>query len=415
MGSDHSKSMGRKGQLLELPLGAVLRDRYVVESLLGQGMSARVYRCRDTMLGNLLIALKVYPPDIISDKVSAGRVNRELLSSYGIDHPNVARFYECIRTEGFIGMVMEYVPGHDLELLLTSGAEFSLLEVTHILHQIILGLAAIHSAGVLHRDLKPGNIMLSANGAVKITDFGLAKKDVFGGGEVEPETTDGGDAVGTPMYVAPEFLEHGVCDFRSDIYALGIIAYELATGEEPYPFVNMYQFVEAKIHSKPLPPHQVNPQCPPELSLLIMKMMASNPEDRFQTARELDECFIAFRRRLRVSEASATKMSRSFEGLTEEEKRSAVPEDESISSASRGRKLHQQPEAVHQEPDVLQSLLDVWTDIPAFLAKNAAVVIVTVILFGIIIALIIAIAKGNGQAEVESTRQILDQVMTWGQ
>src|SRR5690554_5416034 len=129
----NSKAFASAELLTKLKTGQVIKDRYLVEDFIGNGTSARVYRCRDMMLGNLQVAFKVYSAAVIDDKTTEARVNREILSSFGVDHPNIARFYDCIRTDEFIGMVMEYVEGKTLQQLLEEGEVMSLMEVLHLL------------------------------------------------------------------------------------------------------------------------------------------------------------------------------------------------------------------------------------------------------------------------------------------
>lgn len=278
-----------------IPPGTVIRDRYVVEEYLGSGTSASVYKCHDKMLGNLPVALKAFPAEILEDKGHSQRLLRELQTNFGVDHENIARFYDCIRTESIICLVMEYVNGGDLEEFIKTDRKITYNQLKFILTQISAGLTAIHEKSIIHRDLKLTNILVTSTNLIKITDFGLARINQLSRKTVDGRlknqdslATETGDVVGTPLYLAPEYLESDKFDQRSDIYAFGVVGYELLTGTEPYVMDgSFFQFIEKKISQDPVPPHEINPDCPEDLSFVIMRALKRDPAERFQTARVL--------------------------------------------------------------------------------------------------------------------------------
>ncbi len=279
--------------------GDMMWDRYEVVELLGEGASAIVYKCYDRDLSDLAVAVKVFPANVAEDDVSAQRINRELRTSFSVDHPNVARFYNCLRDEKHIALVMEFIEGGTLDnYIIKQGGKLSITETRFILLQIAEGLNAIHAVGTVHRDLKPANVLISNDGGVKITDFGLAKgalglpeqkvkvEELSGDSNAEQllRTTSAGDCVGTPLYLSPEYLEHGYIDERSDIYALGIIAYEMYAGFEPFESKSFVKLVSEKIHGECPTLKEIIPSCPQDFSDIIQMAMSKDPEERYQYA-----------------------------------------------------------------------------------------------------------------------------------
>lgn len=289
------------GPMVVLPRGSIVEGRYEVIEYLGSGASASVYKCVDTLLGNLEVALKVLPSSVVDNQIAIKRLQRELLTNFDFDHPNIARFYECVRGDHFIGFVMEYVSGGSLADVFESGKRFTADETRIILTQIARALEVIHGAGVVHRDLKLENILFSENGTVKVTDFGLAREasafeESLAEEEGKPsigilssaayrrsETLTNGVA-GSPLYLAPEYISAGTISVQSDIYAVGVIGYQLLTGVEPYQFDDILDMFKAKLREPPKPALEVCPTCSPALAAIVERAMAVNPEDRFQDA-----------------------------------------------------------------------------------------------------------------------------------
>ena len=267
--------------LSSLQPGTVIAGRYEVVKCLGAGSMGLVYACRHRELAGHLVAVKVLFPEVARDEVAAARFRNEIVASYGVSHPNVVRAYEYFRDGELVAYTMEYVGGGDLADRLNEGA-LPLEDVISYLGQIASGVQAIHDAGIVHRDLKPENILITPQGDVKITDFGIAR---MGHG---PKLTEHGGVVGTIDYVSPEYLEKGQVDARSDIYALGVLGYEMITGESPFRGDSVIATMTMRLKTDPPEPSSLRSECPPQLDKIILKALARIPEDRYQ--RSVDIC-----------------------------------------------------------------------------------------------------------------------------
>ena len=275
----------------------IIADRYKVIRQLGAGGYGRVFACEDLKIGGTLVAVKLFPPHLSRDKVACARIQRELRAAFRVNHDNVVRFYEPIREGDIFGYAMELVEGGPLcsATAETSGKNAKERYVLEIMCQVCSGLSAIHREGLVHRDLKPENVMLSKDGFVKISDFGLAKPiqsalaalpvDLSTLPEGSPsQLTMMGDVVGTAEYISPEYLRTGKCDARADIYAAGVIAYELVTGRLPYKEKDLRTLMHRKMEEDVKPPYRINPYCPPKLSEMICLALNRNPALRYYSA-----------------------------------------------------------------------------------------------------------------------------------
>lgn len=268
--------------LISLQPGTVIAGRYEVVKCLGAGSMGLVYACRHRELSGHLVAVKVLFPEVAQDKIAAARFRNEIFASYGVSHPNVVRAYEFIRDGDLVAYTMEYVGGGDLaDRLGRPDRQIPIAEAVRILSQMCLGVQAIHDAGIVHRDLKPENILLSKDGSVKIADFGIAR---CGHG---PKLTEHGGVVGTIDYVCPEYMLNSQVDWRSDIYAIGILGYEMITGESPFRADSVYATMTKRLKSDPPPPSSVRPECPAELDRMVARAMQRDPELRYQSALEM--------------------------------------------------------------------------------------------------------------------------------
>jgi serine/threonine-protein kinase len=203
----------------------VLDARYRIIALLGRGGMGEVYRADDLKLGNA-VALKFLPPSLERDIGLLDRFHAEVRNARQIAHPNVCRVYDIGEIDGRHYFTMEYIDGEDLASLLRRIGRLPHDKAVELGHQLCAGLAAAHDVGLLHRDLKPANIMIDGRGRARITDFGLALRADEAGAVKE--------FAGTPAYMAPEQLSGGAASVRSDIYALGLILYEMFTGKRPF-------------------------------------------------------------------------------------------------------------------------------------------------------------------------------------
>lgn len=272
MGDDH---------LISLQPGTVLGGKYEVVKCLGSGSMGLVYACRHRELQGHMVAVKVLFPEVAQDKVAAARFRNEIFASYGVSHPNVVRAYEYLRDGDLIAYTMEYVGGGDLAERLSRQERMPISEIVRLLSQMAAGVQAIHDAGIVHRDLKPENILLTKEGNVKIADFGIARN------RHGPKLTEHGGVVGTIDYVAPEYMLRSQVDWRSDIYALGILAYEMITGEAPFRGDSVYATMTKRLKTDPDPPSKIRQDCPTVLDTIVFKAMHRDPQHRYQAAMEI--------------------------------------------------------------------------------------------------------------------------------
>ncbi|HTS03588.1 MAG TPA: serine/threonine-protein kinase, partial [Thermoanaerobaculia bacterium] len=207
------------------PPGAMLGERYRIVGLLGKGGMGEVYRADDLKLGQA-VALKFIPKAVSGDESMLARFHAEVRLARQVSHPNVCRIYDIGEVEGRHFLSMEYVDGEDLASLLKRIGHLPVDKTVDIARQLCAGLHAAHEKGVLHRDLKPANVMLDGRGRVRITDFGLAI--------AAEEAANVGELSGTPAYMAPEQLQGKPASVKSDLYALGLVLYEVATGKRAF-------------------------------------------------------------------------------------------------------------------------------------------------------------------------------------
>jgi TolB-like protein/Tfp pilus assembly protein PilF/tRNA A-37 threonylcarbamoyl transferase component Bud32 len=264
----------------ELTTGSNFAARYQVIEELGKGGMGRVYKVFDTDIKEK-VALKLLKPEIASDKETIERFSNELKYARKISHRNVCRMYDLGKSEGTYFITMEYVQGEDLKSMIRMAAGLSIGAVLSIGKQVCDGLAEAHSLGVVHRDLKPQNIMIDKGGNAKIMDFGIARSIR------EKGITGPSVLIGTPEYMSPEQAEAKEVDYRSDIYSLGIILYEMATGRVPFEGDTALSIAMKHKGEAPKNPKQFNPNIPDDLSSVILKCLEKNKADRYQTAAEV--------------------------------------------------------------------------------------------------------------------------------
>jgi serine/threonine protein kinase len=283
---------------ITLQPGTVLGGKYEVVKCLGKGSMGLVYACRHRELQGQIVAVKVLFPEVAQDKVSSARFKNEILASYGVSHPNVVRAYEYLTDRDLVAYTMEFVGGGDLAERLAQDERMPIAEIVRLLAQMAAGCQAIHDAGIVHRDLKPENILLTKEGNVKIADFGIARN------RHGPKLTEHGGVVGTIDYVAPEYMLKSQVDWRSDIYALGILAFEMVTGEAPFRGESVYATMTKRLKTDPELPSKLRPECPKELDVIILKAMQRDPENRYQASIDMFYDLQSLASKLGVSGAS---------------------------------------------------------------------------------------------------------------
>jgi len=276
-----STHLTSESALVGLTLG-----HYRITEKIGAGGMGEVYRARDEHLDRE-VAIKVLPPGTLTDDHSRKRFHKEAVALSRLNHPNIATVFDFDTQQGIDFLVMEYIPGVSLNEKLAAGP-LPEKEVLRLGVQLAEGLSAAHEQGVVHRDLKPGNLRLTGDARLKILDFGLAKlrHAVAESGATESLTETQATA-GTVPYMAPEQLLGGEIDARTDIHAAGAVLYEMATGRRPFAEVERLQLVGAILHKTPPLPSTLHSVVSAELDRIIGKCLEKEPENRYQLAREL--------------------------------------------------------------------------------------------------------------------------------
>ena len=259
--------------------GTVLHQRYELTERIAVGGMGEVWKARDRTL-NRIVAAKVLREDLVGDDVSLARLRTEARNSGGVFHPNVALLLDYGEQAGSGFLVMEYVEGEPLSQVLTRERTLPPARLLPILRQCARALHAAHEVGVVHRDVKPSNILLTPDGQVKLTDFGISL------GVDQPAMTAAGMVMGTAQYLPPELAMGRPASPAGDIYALGIVAYESLAGQRPYTGANQVDIAFAHV-TQPLPP--LPPDVPAPVARLVGQMLAKDPADRPSSAAELAE------------------------------------------------------------------------------------------------------------------------------
>ncbi len=256
-----------------------LGGRYTLGDRIASGGMGDVYQARDDVLERV-VAVKILRPDTSEEEVFARRFRSEALYTANLSHANIATVYDYGEDDSVAYLVMELVPGEPLSALVRREGAMDPARVRSIIGQAALALGAAHEAGVVHRDVKPANILITPDGTVKLTDFGIARA-VDGSGE-----TLTGEVLGTPHYLSPEQALGDSASGASDLYALGVVAHEMLTGRRPFDKNTPVATALAQVNDPPppLPPH-----VPDELRSLIEQCLSKKPEDRPRSARELGE------------------------------------------------------------------------------------------------------------------------------
>jgi len=269
-------------QSASINTGADFGPRYHVESLLGSGGMGKVYKARDRELERI-VAIKVLRPDLMTDSMALQRFKHELLLASSISHPNILRIHDLGEYKGIKFISMAYVDGGDLTQVLRKEGRLPLDRVLNIMRQLAAALAAAHGVNVVHRDLKPQNILMGSADHIYVTDFGIAKT-------LESDRTSvtrTGAVLGTPLYMSPEQVEGKPLDHRSDLYTYGLILYEMLTGVLPFSGDTTFQLMYQRVHQLPKRPELVIPDLPPYLSRICLKCLEKDPANRYQSANEI--------------------------------------------------------------------------------------------------------------------------------
>ena len=277
--------------------GRTLGGRYLVERRVGEGGTAHVYLAHDAESDDL-VAVKVMLPQLISDPSLVDRLRREAVIAMRLDHPNVCPITAVGETEeGHVYLIMPYLPGEELAIRYARLGPLPVGDGIPLLVQVCRGLGHAHGLQILHRDLKPENVMLvpdrGAEGGIRavVMDFGLAK--ILQEDPTLQRLTRSGFVLGTPEFMSPEQLMGKELDGRSDLYATGLLAFEMFTGRLPFEGKNMQEVALARLKGPPLRLRSLQPALAEMLDAVIARALAPNPADRFQTMEQLGAAFAA--------------------------------------------------------------------------------------------------------------------------
>jgi serine/threonine-protein kinase len=259
---------------------SVVGDRYRVEARIGQGGMAEVYRGFDPVL-NRTVAIKVLLPQFARDAGFVARFRREAQAAARLNQPNIVGVYDTGADGDRQYIVMEFVEGRTLAEFLAGGRRLTPMQSVELTQKIGAALASAHAQGIVHRDIKPGNVMVTRDGTVKVMDFGIARMQTD---ITAPQTSS---VIGTPTYLSPEQAQGQVVDARSDLYSLGCVLYELLAGRPPFTGDTPVAIAYKQVNETPVPPSAHNADIPPRLDAVVMKCLAKNPANRYQSAEEL--------------------------------------------------------------------------------------------------------------------------------
>ena len=259
---------------------SVLGGRYRLEASIGTGGMAQVFRGQDTTLDRQ-VAIKILAPQFARDPSFVERFRREAQAAARLNHPNIVNVYDTGVDGDTNYIVMEYVEGRTLAEYLARGGTLAPRKAAEIAEKVAEALTAAHARGVIHRDIKPANIMVTRDGRVKVMDFGIARL-VAG-----PDTVEQTAAVlGTAAYLSPEQAQGQTVDARSDLYSLGIVLYEMVTGKPPFTGDSAMAVAYKHVQETPPPPSSLNADVPPRMDAVVMRALAKNPANRYQSAGE---------------------------------------------------------------------------------------------------------------------------------
>ncbi len=261
-----------------IKVGMFINDRYEIIDKVGTGGMADVYKAKDHRL-NRYVAIKVLKPEYSTDKNFVSKFRGEAQSAAGLSHPNIVNVYDVGEDNGLYYIVMELVEGITLKRFIERKGHLEVRETVGIAIQIALGMEAAHAKHIIHRDIKPQNIIISREGKVKVTDFGIAK--------AATSNTVTQNAIGSVHYLSPEQARGGYSDERSDIYSLGITIYEMLTGKVPFAGDNTVSVALLHIQGEAEPVRELNPDVPESLEKIVEKCMQKKQERRYQNASEL--------------------------------------------------------------------------------------------------------------------------------
>ncbi|HEY2935795.1 MAG TPA: Stk1 family PASTA domain-containing Ser/Thr kinase, partial [Gaiellaceae bacterium] len=261
-------------------IDSLFDGRYRIVRKLGTGGMANVYLAEDQELGRR-VAIKILDDRHASDDQFVERFRREAKNAAGLNHPNIVSIYDRGEAEGTYYIAMEYLDGRSLKELIVSRGPAPINVAIDYARQILAALRFAHRNSIVHRDIKPHNVLVDSDGRLKVTDFGIARAGAS-------EMTEAGSIIGTAQYLSPEQAKGTTVDHRSDIYSVGVVLFELVTGRVPFTGDTAVEIAMRHLSSVPEPPSALREDVPHELDMVILRALAKDPDDRYQTAEEME-------------------------------------------------------------------------------------------------------------------------------
>ena len=274
--------------------GKRLDGRYEIHELIGVGGMALVYRAYD-QIDDRTVAIKILKDEFLGNEDFIRRFKNESKAIAVLSHPNIVKVYDVSFGDQIQYIVMEYIDGITLREYLDQQKEIKWKEAIHFTVQILRALQHAHEKGIIHRDIKPQNIMLLQDGTIKVTDFGIAR---FSRNETRTMTDK---AIGSVHYIAPEQARGDLTDEKADIYSVGVMLYEMITGQLPFEADNAVSVAIMQLQADPRPPKDINPAIPDGLEEITLKAMQKDPSQRYQSAAEMLRDIEQFRRNPSIS------------------------------------------------------------------------------------------------------------------
>jgi beta-lactam-binding protein with PASTA domain/predicted Ser/Thr protein kinase len=278
-------------------IDSVFDGRYRIIRKLGAGGMANVYLAEDQELGRS-VAIKILDDRHAADDSFIERFRREAKNAAGLSHPNIVSIYDRGEAEGTYYIAMEYLSGRSLKELIVGRGPTPIRIAIDYTRQVLAALGFAHRHGIVHRDIKPHNVVVDADGRLKVTDFGIARSGAS-------QMTEVGSIIGTAQYLSPEQARGSPVDQRSDVYSVGIVLYEMLTGKVPFTGDTPLEIAMKHLSEVPVPPSEIRSDVPDDLDLVVLRALAKDPEDRYQTAGDMDADLARIQRGLSVADETA--------------------------------------------------------------------------------------------------------------
>src|ERR671939_671999 len=261
-------------------INTLFDGRYRVLRRLGRGGMADVYLAEDEELGRR-VAIKILNDRHAADEQFVERFRREAKNAAGLSHPNIVAIYDRGEAEGTYYIAMEYLDGRSVKELIVRDGPLPISLAIDYARQILAAVGFAHRHGLVHRDIKPHNVLLAGEGRVKVTDFGIARSGAS-------QMTEVGSIIGTAQYLSPEQARGSPVDQTSDLYSVGVVLYEMLTGKVPFTGDTPVEIAMKHISATPEPPSRIRPDVPPELDKIVLRALAKDPAERYHSAEEMD-------------------------------------------------------------------------------------------------------------------------------